>query len=353
MTRDEARAAAARIAKERAARHAADPWEALLEVRPLSRPLLVGAVIAPSVMDVLAGLALYVSTGVAALGAKRMGLAGATLAHVVRDFVGVRARARSRRNALGGLRRFLNETDAGALGSVGRASKCVADIVADHHAVHVAAARYGAHRGTPHGLLRDSIQNIGFQMMIAYRVMRLWRDLHVPVLARVASRTIRHVYGAELHWDAELAPGVLIVHGTGLVLSHAARVGPGCVLSQNVTLGESIHPDTHDVGAPYLERDVHVAPGAMLFGPITVGRGTKVAANAVVTRSVAPMCVVESPTSTVRARKANGRHQAPRAPTHAALPASLPASRHTTPNGTLHATSPMTDAAMSAGIGTP
>jgi serine O-acetyltransferase len=94
----------------------------------------------------------------------------------------------------------------------------------------------------------------------------------------------------------------MIVHGVGLVLSHAARVGPGCVLFHGVTLGVSIHPDTRAVGAPLLEAGVHVGPGATLLGPITIGAGTKIMAGVVLMQSVPPQSVVQAPTPTIRTR---------------------------------------------------
>ncbi len=139
----------------------------------------------------------------------------------------------------------------------------------------------------------DAVRKIGFQMMIAMRVMRLSRDLHLPVVPQVASRLIRHVYGAEIHWDTEIADGVAIVHGNGLVLSHRAKIGPGAILSQNVTLGEGLDAETRESGAPTLGKDVHIGPGATLLGPIHVGDGSKIMAGAVLTKSVPPNSLVK------------------------------------------------------------
>ena len=136
-----------------------------------------------------------------------------------------------------------------------------------------------------------------------YRVMRLFRALRLGIFAKLTSRLIRHLYAADIHWDAQLAPGVLIVHGVGLVLSHAAKVGPGCILFQHVTLGESIHPTRREIGGPTLEADVHVGPGAVLLGPIVLGRGSKVTAGALVMQDVPPNSVVETASSTVRSRR--------------------------------------------------
>jgi len=150
----------------------------------------------------------------------------------------------------------------------------------------------------------DAVKKIGFQMMLATRVMRLARDLHLPLGGQIGSRLIRHLYGAEIHWDTEIAGGVSLVHGTGLVLSHRASVGEGCILFHNVTLGEALDPVTKESGAPTLGKDVHIGPGATLLGPIHVGDGTKIMAGAVLTRSVPPNSLVKpaEPTISTRAK---------------------------------------------------
>ncbi len=153
------------------------------------------------------------------------------------------------------------------------------------------------------GLLVAAVTQVGFQMLIVVRLMRLVRDFGIPGGAQVVSRVIRHTYGAEIHWNAEIAPGVCIVHGNGLVISHSSTVGPNCLLFQNVTLGESMHPSNRTVGSPTLKADVHVMPGAVVLGPIVIGSGTKIGANAVVDSDVAPGSVVCPPVSAITVRR--------------------------------------------------
>lgn len=174
---------------------------------------------------------------------------------------------------------------------------------ADHDAILRGDSKYGNKDASQaSSLVVDAFKRIGFQMMIAYRFMRLLRRLRLTPLAMITSRMIRHLYGADIHWEADLAPGVALVHGTALVLSREARVGSGCILFQSVTLGVSIDPVTRQVGGPTLEEDVHVGPGAALLGPITIGRGTKIMANAVVMASVPANSLVEVPAVTIRTR---------------------------------------------------
>jgi serine acetyltransferase len=184
-------------------------------------------------------------------------------------------------------------------------AELVDSVRADHHAMRSGREKYKTEGSSMRssGLLGDAIQKIGFQMMLAYRIMRFVRRLGIPLAPQLLSRLIRHLYGAEIHWDATVEPGVSIVHGSGLVLSHGSIVGSGSILFQGVTLGESIDPFSRVVGAPKLENDVHVGPGAVLLGPIVVGAKSKIMANVVLDRSVPPGSVVRSSNVVIESRQ--------------------------------------------------
>lgn len=167
---------------------------------------------------------------------------------------------------------------------------------------HYDAKYSGDERDPRSPLPRDLVTRIGFQMLAACRVMRFCSDAGVPLAPRIASRLIRHVYGSDIHWEASFEPGIVIVHGMGLAISRAARVDRGAILFQNVTLGMGTDPASRAVGAPVVERDVHVGAGSTLIGPITVGARSKVTANCLVRASVPPDSLVEAPEPVVSAR---------------------------------------------------
>ena len=181
-----------------------------------------------------------------------------------------------------------------------------AAVRADHAAMCAHDERYAGPGTRSGGLARDMVVRIGFQMMVAYRAMRLGAALGIPLVPQIISRLIRHLYGADIHWDADLAPGVTIVHGMGICINGSARVGAGAILFQNVTLGLSIHPETRAIGAPELGRDVHVGPGATLVGPISVGAGSKIAAGCLVTVSIPAGSLVQAEPPDVRPRGSAG-----------------------------------------------
>ncbi len=159
-------------------------------------------------------------------------------------------------------------------------------VAADHAAVYEFANRYNPERAECGSLASDLVRRIGFQMTVAIRVMQLGTHLRIPLAGPILSRLIRHLYSAEIHWEANIAPGICIVHGNGLVISRSATVSAGCLLFQGVTLGESLDIETGIQGAPTLERNVHVMPNAVLVGPITVGENSKVQANVMLSSSV-------------------------------------------------------------------
>ncbi len=176
---------------------------------------------------------------------------------------------------------------------------------ADHSMLQRAQHKY---RGVPEGgpLVADVIQKVGLQFMAAYRAMRFLSDVDAKLPAQIASRLIRHVYGSDIHWDADLAPGVMIVHGMGMAISGNARVEPGVTLFQHCTLGEGRHPDTHEVGAPIIEEGAVIGVGAVVLGPVTIGKRSKIMPGCVVVRSVPAESIVEAPSARVRSRAANG-----------------------------------------------
>ncbi len=179
----------------------------------------------------------------------------------------------------------------------------VSNVRGDYEAVMTYRGKYNADSKSWGEFPVDVVKKVGVQMMVAVRLMQFVRDAGVPLAPQVASRMIRHLYAADVHWDAKLAPGVSIIHGQGLVVSHAARVSEGCILFQGVTLGEGRDGDTQTVGSPILEKDVHVGPNAVILGPIRVGEGTKIMAGAVLTQSVPKGSLVTPGDTKVSARK--------------------------------------------------
>jgi serine O-acetyltransferase len=193
------------------------------------------------------------------------------------------------------------------LGPVAALRSLAMAVLADYNSTRRYRAKYHADAIPTYRLPLDLVRKIGLQTLACVRVMQMADRAGLPLVPQVVSRFIRHAYGAEIHWKAGIEPGISIVHGTGVVVGHEVKVGPGCILFQHCTLGEGIDPVTREVGSPTLGRDVHVGPGATLLGPIHIGDRTKIMAGAVLTKSVPADSLVKPADSIVTTRAVRGK----------------------------------------------
>ncbi len=124
----------------------------------------------------------------------------------------------------------------------------------------------------------------GVHALLAYRVShRLYLSEHY-FSARLVSQLARFFTGVEIHPGATIGKGLVIDHGSGVVIGETAEIGDNCTLYQGVTLGGT----GKDLGKrhPTLGDGVLVGAGAKVLGPFTVSDGSKVAANAVVLKEI-------------------------------------------------------------------
>ena len=125
----------------------------------------------------------------------------------------------------------------------------------------------------------------------------LWGH-RLRLLARLLSHVGRLFTGIEIHPGATIGRRFFIDHGMGVVIGETAEVGDDVLLYQGVVLGgTSLEKKKRH---PTLESNVVIGAGAVLLGPITVGKGARVGAGSVVVRPVPPeTTVVGIPARTV------------------------------------------------------
>lgn len=289
------------------------PWRFLPNLNPVSRPFMKLALRAPRAASVVANAAIRTAETFDKVGLEPVAIAGMTFVYGMQYYRGVRSEvgtASDARREYDEFRRGISLLRKGDSGSAFTAMR--AAIAEDHRVLRMYGEKYDdrieaapgstAPSGRSAGFAGDAVRKIGFQLMIAYRVMRAFRAADLPLGAQFMSRTIRHAFSSDIHWDADLEPGIMIVHGFGLAISYAARARHGCILFQNVTLGYGPDPKTKEAGAPLLEKNVHVGIGATLYGPIVVGEASKIMAGCVLSQSVPPRSIVEAPVPHVAAR---------------------------------------------------
>lgn len=99
-------------------------------------------------------------------------------------------------------------------------------------------------------------------------------------------------YGLFIDWKTEIGPGFFINHVNGITIHPEAKLGRDCIVSTGVVIGKSFR-GKHQ-GTPTIGDRVYMAPGAMVFGLVTIGNDVVIGANVVVTKDVPDFAVLSS-----------------------------------------------------------
>jgi serine O-acetyltransferase len=124
----------------------------------------------------------------------------------------------------------------------------------------------------------------GFHALQSYRVAHwLWERERQGLAAHLQNR-ISEAFGVDVHPAARIGSGIIIDHGTSVVIGETAVVEDNVSILHEVTLGGTgkERGDRH----PKVRRGVLLGAGAKILGNIEIGLGAKVAAGSVVLRDV-------------------------------------------------------------------
>jgi serine O-acetyltransferase len=130
----------------------------------------------------------------------------------------------------------------------------------------------------------------GFQAVQAYRIAHeLWTAGRTGVAAWLSNRASL-VLGPDIHPAARMGKGIMLDHGSGIVIGETAIIEDDVSILQGVTLGGT-GKDSGD-RHPIIRRGVMIGAGAKVLGRVVIGAQSRVAAGSVVLKDVPPRCTV-------------------------------------------------------------
>lgn len=103
----------------------------------------------------------------------------------------------------------------------------------------------------------------------------------MTTLAKVRILAWSALCGADIDRNARIGEDVRLPHPNGVVIHRNASIGNGCLIMQQVTIGQTSTSD-----APTICDNAYLGAGCKILGQVTVGEGARVGANAVVLRDV-------------------------------------------------------------------
>ena len=131
----------------------------------------------------------------------------------------------------------------------------------------------------------------GVKAVLFHKFAHLFHVAGFDLIARVISQTIRFFTGIEIHPGAKIGKNLFIDHGMGVVIGETSEIGDNVTIYHAVTLGGSSpsidsERQRHEKRHPTIGNDVVIGSGAQIIGPVNVGNGARIAANAVVVKDV-------------------------------------------------------------------
>ena len=131
----------------------------------------------------------------------------------------------------------------------------------------------------------------GVKAVFLHQIANFFHLAGFHLIARIISQTNRFFTGIEIHPGAKIGSNLFIDHGMGVVIGETSEIGNNVTIYHAVTLG-GISPSIdserqrHEKRHPTIGNDVVIGSGAQIIGPIKIGNGSRIAANAVVVNDV-------------------------------------------------------------------
>ncbi|HYR37000.1 MAG TPA: serine acetyltransferase [Burkholderiales bacterium] len=114
------------------------------------------------------------------------------------------------------------------------------------------------------------------------------RLLQMPLIGRLAGLVLN------CRLECRLRSPLLMPVPMGIVIERGVQLGSRVTVMHQVTIGrrDLVVPRQHGGNLAVIEDNVFIGAGAKVLGPVRIGRGATVGANAVVTRDVPSHCTV-------------------------------------------------------------
>jgi serine O-acetyltransferase len=155
-------------------------------------------------------------------------------------------------------------------------------------------------RPTAKDAARAALSQDAYTVLLLTRVRESARRWHVPGVNHALRLVQTAVYGIEIGNTVEIGDGVNFAHTLGIVIGGTSKVGARVKFLGNNTVGT-----VRDNGCPVIEDDVVVGCGARVLGPIRIGKGALIGANAVVLSDVPAGAVVSGIPARIHERKSS------------------------------------------------
>ena len=127
--------------------------------------------------------------------------------------------------------------------------------------------------------LRMLLSDASFCTLL-FRVASALNRWRLSLLSAIVYKLNAFLTGAVIGRKAEFGPGLVILHGVGVVINGSVQGGTNVIIESGVVIGA-------EKGVfPVIGDNVFIGSGAKILGNVRVGNGARIGANAVVVHDV-------------------------------------------------------------------
>ncbi|WP_242130244.1 serine acetyltransferase [Sphingobium sp. Sx8-8] len=120
------------------------------------------------------------------------------------------------------------------------------------------------------------------------------RGLFWQLVARYYGHKLAKRFGIYVSHNATIGQGLMLPHPVGIVIGESCSIGENATIYQHVTIGRR---SRNDPRYPVIGGNVVLYPGAVVIGPVRIGKFARIGANQVVSFDLPDGSVVAPPTA--------------------------------------------------------
>jgi len=134
-------------------------------------------------------------------------------------------------------------------------------------------------RGVDPKALLSCLSRVGFHATWMYRVSRWLKKRKMPFLSYPLMVANQTVTGAEISHNADIGPGLRILHPMGIYVGSDVKIGFRSTFNQGSAVSKSMREGSSE---PEIGNYLQLSPGAKIMGDVKVGDRVQVGPNSVI-----------------------------------------------------------------------
>lgn len=127
----------------------------------------------------------------------------------------------------------------------------------------------------------ECIFSKSLHILLTYRICKLIHSTGFPLITTIHRTIQTYAFSCDISLESKLGGGIHLPHPIGITIGKGVIIGENCTLYQNTTLGAKKAEEY-----PTIQESVTIFPSTTVAGKIQIGKGSQIAANLFLDKSL-------------------------------------------------------------------